>query len=102
MGGLGGGERGPLGRRPAPQDRRHGAGAEAIVDPDGVELFDLDRDPGETRDLVGTGGPEVQALVARRSAPGPLRAREQKEDLERRRPLPETVEALRALGYVED
>jgi len=82
-------------------------GLKLIADPDGgtIELFDLARDPGETRDLVGTGDPrEGRAReLARRATPGPLRGvGEQEEDLEQEGLPLETVEALRALGYVED
>lgn len=86
---------------------REPGGLKLIVDPDGgtLELFDLERDPGETRDLVGAGDPRERRAreLARRATPGPLPGvGEQAEDLEQEGLPPETVEALRALGYVED
>jgi arylsulfatase A-like enzyme len=82
-------------------------GLKLIVDPDGgtVELYDLQRDPSETRNLVGAGDPrESRALeLARSRTPGPLRAfGDEEEDLEKEGLSPETRDALRALGYVEE
>jgi arylsulfatase A-like enzyme len=59
-----------------------------------AELYDLDADPGATRDLGG-GAPEAAALAAqadrpRRSAPGDVQI------------APETIEALKAVGYFQE
>jgi arylsulfatase len=86
---------------------REGDGLKLIADPDGgtLELFDLERDPDEARNLVGTGDPrESPALeVGRVAATKPLRGlADGEENLEDEGIPPETVEALRALGYVED
>ena len=78
-----------------------------IADPDGgsVELFDLERDPAETRNLVGDGDPregralEVGRTAATKSLVGLV---DGEENLEEEDLPPETLEALRALGYVED
>jgi hypothetical protein len=82
-------------------------GLKLIADPDGgsVELFDLERDPAETRNLVGNGDPrEGRALdVARDATTRPLEGLGEGEENLREEDLPpETLEALRALGYVED
>jgi hypothetical protein len=86
---------------------REPGGLKLIVDPDGgtLELFDLEQDPRETRNLVGAGDPrEGRALeVGRAATVEPLRGiGEGKENLEQEGLPPETLEALRALGYVED
>jgi arylsulfatase A-like enzyme len=82
-------------------------GLKTIVDPDGgtVELYDLQRDPSESRNLVGAGDPrESRALeLARSRTPGPLRGfGDERENLEKEGLSPEVRDALRALGYVED
>lgn len=65
--------------------------------PDGVYLYDLERDPGETANLAGTGLPverELAALLerwlARRGADPTQKGTQSEEELER----------LRALGYL--
>jgi arylsulfatase A-like enzyme len=82
-------------------------GMKLIADPDGgsVELFDLERDAAETRNLVGEDDPrEGRALaVGRDATTRPLDGLgDGEENLEEEDLPPETLEALRVLGYVED
>lgn len=66
-------------------------------DEKGVELFDLDADPGERANLLPGREKEAEAmarvLAEWRRRPGALRAEGDQ--------APETLEALRALGYVQ-
>ncbi len=60
-----------------------------------LELFRLDQDPGETRDLASSQPARVKTLQVE------LRRRYGRVPVSPSAPAPETREALRALGYVE-
>jgi len=82
-------------------------GLKLILDPEegAPEVFDLERDPEETRNLVGSERAGAGSLRERaaRVAVEPLRGllRGGAEDLEKEGLPPDAVESLRALGYVE-
>ena len=69
-----------------------------LSDRDEAELYDLARDPGESRDLAGERPEEVRRLAARlaRPAPGPAGAEAQRFPVDE-----ETRRMLRRLGYAE-
>jgi arylsulfatase A-like enzyme len=64
---------------------------------DGDQLFDLENDPGETRDLAGRALP-VEAQLAAALATWTADAKRRRPQQERRL-APEDLERLRALGY---
>lgn len=65
------------------------------------ELYDLARDPGETENVVRT-QPEIFVSLREELARVTRFAREQKAAVrEAAEPTPDTMEALRSLGYVE-
>ncbi len=93
--------------------RRHGYAAlvdgrhKLLLEPDGPRLYDLEADPGETRDLAAQVPERAAALVARieeltQEDERRRQARAARADAETlRRIESETLEELRALGYAE-
>ena len=69
-----------------------------ITSPDGVELYDLHEDPGETTDLHAARPDEAKRLSAalRDELAGRAAPRDATEPASRRE-----LEALRALGYIK-
>lgn len=100
---------GDAGARPAlshfgPADRATGARFSLLRDAAGARLYDLDRDPGETRDVSAEHPGAVAALAAalddlatRGPARDPARPPDPPRTLD-----PATRAALEALGYLED